>query len=271
MGRFLLLWLLLAPVYGLGRIAVSLLFFRRMDLRFVTFCELLFVPAFQAALFCLLEPDSGRLRTALSEASRSRTVAIVAAGNLVLALLAVLSGPDSWARVWLRPVTGLQAGGAGLLLLTVAARPSSVRGDRLLLGAGVVALWAWGAAAFAGTLSGLSDRVLPAFPQALRWLTVYGAIFAALLVILLALGRVLGRHSNAAGLLLELAVALALAAAAIVVPNVFLRPIVPEPWATVAGACGLLSSGAVLAAVIEAHAAVRRATPAGALAPSAPA
>ena len=260
MRRFVGIWLLLASVYLLGRAAISLVGFRLLDLRFVTFLEVLFTPALQAALFCTLVAPAGRLRRAVRSAHRGLAAWFILTANALLVILGAVLGPGSWAQRAMRPAAGLQVGIAAILLFALAIGPAHSRGERVLFLVGALALAAWCAESFFRQLAFLPDRAAPALPQVLRWLAVYGGIFAALLALLLSLARVLERRSVASGVLLDLASVFALAAAAVVVPNIFLRPIVPEPWATVVRCCALLAAGSVLLALVEARSAERNAS-----------
>lgn len=242
MRRFLALYLLLAPVYFLARVSVSALLFQRVDLRFTAFFELLLVPALQALVLTWLA--SGRRlsgREALRAARENRFFwPLVALNVAVLVVGTVLPGMADLPR----RVAGIEALAAALLLVLFWRAGSAV--ERVLVWLVSAGLAAYGFDAFFPWIRRLPELLLPQRPQALRWLIVYGGLFILAIGGLTALGARLERRSLPAAVLLDLSVGFALVSAAVVVLNIFLRPVVLEPWASVTRACSFLSVAALL-------------------------
>ena len=128
------------------------------------------------------------------------------------------------------------------------------RWARLTFGAFAVVVFALGLAGIWPWLERAPDLVFSgrwaAVPIVLRWLAVYGSAFAIATGLTLAAGQLFRRRSPSLGVLCDATVALGFIVALIVVLNLFMMPIVREPWRSVALTCGSLAATLLLASAI---------------------
>jgi hypothetical protein len=236
--RFLQLWVCLAFGLTVATVAVSVLAFRRLDLRYQTFLELLFIPTFQAAIVGWLTAAFGpaRVLRAIRETVSHRLVVVVlavdaaflVAGWLVRAepFIGIVGAATLHVR-W----AGLKALAAAALTLAAVPRRDT-RGAQTWLCLGAASLLVLGSNAFAPWLRGLETLVPARFPTVLNWIMVYGAVFVFAVVVALGSGGVLTRRSGLAGFYVDAAVATVCCVALLVVASFFLHPYLVEPWAS---------------------------------------
>jgi hypothetical protein len=128
-------------------------------------------------------------------------------------------------------------------------RPS----DRAGLMAFAALLFAVGSNAFVPWLPRLAEQMLAGLPLVLRWLSMYGVLSAAALILATRAAGVLRRRSQTAAVLIDASAAAAFAAAVLAVLNVYQRRYLAGVWLGVirtiasAGATFVLI-GAILAA-----------------------
>jgi hypothetical protein len=128
---------------------------------------------------------------------------------------------------------------------------------RWLMLIGVV-LCAHGVDYFMPWLAALSRPFVANWAQLFGWLLFYGPLFVLVLLLLTRLETIWNRQSVEAGFTVRYAAAFAVLGATIVGLNVFNRPYLLEPWASVAKACAYLTLTAVVAGSLTAVAAMRR-------------
>lgn len=256
MRRFLLLWVVLAVALLVVTTLVSGLAFRHIDLRYHTFLHLLIVPTAQAIVLLWVSRQI-RLRRvvpAVKQITSHRAVAAFLAADVAFLLagwlarthpLLGIAGVSSLHPTW----RAVKAVAAGLLIGVLACRRGWSAGERSRLVVVAFVATALGADAFAPWLKPLPRLLLPHLPTILRWAVVYGALFAATIVALLAAGTVLGRRSPVAKSLIGTAAGLGFSVALMAVAHVYLRPILQEPWAGIALSALSLAATLTLAGV----------------------
>jgi hypothetical protein len=257
MKRFLLLWVLLTVVLGATAVAISLVFFHHVDLRYEAFLELLLIPAFQVAILMWArnEWSPAGIATAARESCRHPLIF-----SLVLADLAILA--LAWA-LWDRPLVGIAAqpgllpswtaikiAAAGVILAALAFSPLHSTNQRAWLGLTAALALALSLATWVSWL-----RLLPALlpgklPTVLRWLAAYGTMYLLTMAAMLGTGSILSRRSRLAVFPLNAAAGFGFVVALVVAANIFLRPFIPEPWASVTRTCLSLAATGTLASTL---------------------
>ena len=148
----------------------------------------------------------------------------------------------------------LAALGATIKLLAAAAllgialgRPGWTTRDRLAVGALGATLPVLATAPWSGWPAALPGLLAPLPSPALRWFAAYGTLLAAALLLALLAAAALRRHSLAAAVALDWALALLLTAAALAALGFARRPaIAAAPWNRAAAALASLSASALL-------------------------
>lgn len=264
MRRFLLLWLVLALLVIAVGVPLSILVFHHVDLRFTNVLHFLVVPTVQATVLLWVAGHVrvGRVVSAVRETVRHPiTTTFIAADIAFLATSWLLPGHPLLgiaAESSIHPTwRAVKAIAAGLLIAGLALRRGWSVSERARLLLAAVAALALGTDSFAGWLKPLPRLLLPHLPTVLRWSAVYGTLFVLIVLVLLAAGTVLGRHSWLAASLVDTALAFGFAAALVAVANVYLRPFLVEPWASLAFAALSLAATLTLAGALLAWRASR--------------
>ena len=248
MKRLLILWLTLFPAFWLARTAVSALLWQRIDPGYPAFFQLVTIPLLQTLAIGWVTRGPGPLPLSglWREVRRDRRLLELLATDAVVLILGavfpVLPFPDIAA--------GLQMAAAGILVARLVYREDWTRleGIRLgalaaaLVGAGVVFVYDW--------LHRVTDYLLFDVPPLRRWLAVDAPLLGIGIALVLGAQPLLDRRNPTAGTALDLAVGLWLLGAAIAVLGLFGAEAPTEPWTSAAGACTLLASTALLAAVL---------------------
>jgi hypothetical protein len=260
MKRFLLVWVCLAVVMLVGTALLSLLVFKRIDLRLVALVELLVVPTLQAVvlLWASGEWSFTRLPRLAREAhGHAAVLGFLAFDAVVVALgwafysrsLLGVAAVGSLQPAW----TGVKTAGVALVAGTLAARGLRRLADRLWLGIVALAALAFAAEPFRPWLGGLATHVLPpALPTVLRWLVVYGGLFVLVMAALVHTGTVLRAGSALGAAFIDAALAVAFIAGLVTVPSIFLKPYLVEPGAAIVRTCVSLAATFTLAGLLAA-------------------
>ena len=248
--RFLSFWLVLGIAHLLARVALSLLVFRLLDLRFEYYSQLVVVPALQALALCAALPSRQRVSrwAAWTAAFREPLVAVFLAGNVVaLALAWVLRGHPWFLPAALGAAEGLAA---GILLIVLAVRRRFSAGERAwLLLAGVAAI-AYASDFAVGWIAAFPDLVLAGKRRFVRWLIVYPPLFVLAIVLLLKLEGVFRRRWPAPAQVLDAAPAFAVAGGAVVFLSFYWRPYLVEPWSSVVRTVSALAMACLFTSVL---------------------
>jgi len=254
--RFLLVWLCLAVPLVVVTAIIAVAIFRHVDVRYVTFVQLLFIPVFQALVATWVRRQWGfaHLGWALREIVRHRVIA-------VFILL------DAAFMVWvlvMNRVPFVAFGGEGSLLLLWAAAKAASAGVLVVVAAyRMSARWrqkAW-IFGFAAVLLALAAEPVLAWlgripeigfihdigPKVVRWSIVYGGLLVVALVVLFKSQSVLSERSALACFFLDLAAVFLFATALIYPMNFYLRPFLMEPWDTIVRILVSLGATAVFA------------------------
>jgi hypothetical protein len=247
MRRLIAIALLLAVVQLVVGAAVGAGLFRKVDLRFNAFLALALIPAFQAGVFMWVtrDPAARTMAAAFAVFGNRLAVAIVLADLLILALTLILA-PGMF-----RLVSGAHAlAGAAALFFTAMRRGNQARNRTWvvltatgLLLYGVSGFWNW--LALLPDLFGDSAKVL-------RWAAAYGPLFIIALAVLLLTARALEPRSLPAAGWMEIAVALLLVGAIVIVSNIFLHPFLTRPWRIVESALAWASVTSMILAAVSA-------------------
>ncbi len=259
MRRLLALWLALTATFWLGRVAIELSLFSRLDLTYRAFLELLVVPGLQAAVVAWAigrrggAPLGAPWRLALARPAWRAVLA------LDLAVLAAAwlgteagAGPQAlrFAAECSLPRAALIAKLAVAAVLLGFAGWRRMRGvaARLATLALAAALAVLAAEPATGWLAGGPQRLFPDQPPIVRWLRFYLPALLSLLLLLLAAQAALARSSPAAARAVDRALAAVLVVAGIVVGGFFLHPYLREPWLSAAWTAGYAAATALLVA-----------------------
>ena len=229
-------------------IAISVLWFRHLDLTFDYFIQLIVVPICQAIALAVASSPSHRARRGAASARLRHTrlvipVLVMDAGlfvrmaDRIACRLGYRQGATSLHVSWI----ATKAVAAALFLLVAAARayrasPLPYRwsiGDRLYL-AGFASLPARPryrcvlAVALARPGSCTQGRAV-----VLQWLASYGVLFLVWMALALKAADILRRQSPIGAFYVEAAAAMAFGCAVLLVLNAFERRFVPDPWLSV--------------------------------------
>lgn len=261
MKRLLILWLTLFPAFWLARTAASALLWQRIDPGYGAFFQLVTIPLLQTLAVGWATRGPGPLPlSGLWREVRARRLllGLLLADGLVIALGAVfhrglffslgtqgLSLPGLFA--------GAQAVAAGILTAHLAYRERWTRLEGIRLGALSAALLAWGFLLARDWLHPMTDYLLLDVPLLRRWLAVDAPLLAAGIALVFGAQPLLDRRDPAAGEALDAAVGLWLLGAGFAVLGLFGVESPAEPWASLSGACRLLSGTALLAAALLAQ------------------
>ncbi|HEX6864677.1 MAG TPA: hypothetical protein VF414_17735 [Thermoanaerobaculia bacterium] len=251
MKRLLILWLTLFPAFWLAQTAASALLWQRIDSGYGAFFRLVTIPLLQTLAVGWVTrgpgplPLSGLWREARADRRLLELLAVDAVALLLGAVFPVLPFPDVAA--------GLQMVAAGILVARLVYRGDWTRLGGIRLGALAAALVAAGVVFVYDWLHRLTDYLLFDVPPLERWLAVDAPLLAIGIALVLGAQPLLDRRNPTAGTALDLAVGLWLLGAAIAVLGLFGAEAPTEPWTSAAGACTLLASTALLAAVLLAQ------------------
>lgn len=250
--RFLRLYALLAPTFVAAGLAVSALGFATIDLRASAVAIAVVVPAVQALALLVVTGRHGAPSPALGPLLSGPWVrlalgldaALLGAGLLLTPVAPVgLAAAPSLQPAWI----GVKAFAAGALLCVAASRRQT--GDRAAPWLLAVALAALGVGLDAALpwLRHLPDqRTILFLPTVLRWLLVYGGLYAGSLWLLASLAH---RLEGAEARALDAAGALLFVAALVAVPRFFLAPeLTPASRAAVRALLSLAATALFLAA-----------------------
>ena len=283
MRRVVNLWLALLAAYWLTRAGASSLLFGRVAQGYPALVELLAIPALQAVAiaWATRQPDWSPLALAVPWRQGWRLTPLrgaLAVDAIVIA--AAWLTPAAYRPAWLAPsldaglpawLAALKLAAAAALLAAALCRPRWSARDRLAVAAVATALLALAAEPWQGWLAALPGRLGMVTPPAMRWFGGYGALLAAALVLVLQAAAALRRHSGAAALAFEWALALLLAAGGCAALGFAGRAAAataaPASWTPAAATLGSLSATALLVGAALAAAAADTAAPAPAGAP----
>lgn len=262
MRRFLQLWICLAPPLVVTTLAVSVIGFRHLDLRFVTFVHALLIPTFQAAVVTWVEGRWGLSR--LVWAARETVNRRLIAGLVVLDASFLCLG------VAMREHTVLGVIGNSSLHLRWAAVKTLLAGALLVATAvswrqgGSARIWvvslaglaiAVASGAFVPWLKDLPELIQGAGPVVVRWILVYGGLSVLALMVLSHVAARVHRGSPLAAFYVDVVSACAFLVTVICAVNIFLRPFLAQPWIGVVtvlastGATALLVASTLLYSV----------------------
>jgi hypothetical protein len=253
MKRFFLIWLACWVVNLLATLAISVGWYRHVDLRFETFAANQIVPALQAAVlgWLLSRPDwragvvhlRAALRHPLAQIVLLLDVAVIGASlyahdHPLIGIARESPGPPVWLATKL--------GAAGLALLVCAWRTgwrpwSWVATALVLIGLAVETSWRWDEA--------LVSLAWPGLPTAWRWLLLDIPAFCVIVWLVLraaddAPPNVPARAWMSAALVIFGVVAV------IAGVSWFLRPFFVEPWGTLARVAASISASCLLVAAL---------------------
>jgi len=248
--RFLIFWLVLGIVQLLVGGGISLFLFRFLDLGFEFFAQLFLVPAFQALLLCAALPDTPLVsrRTAWMAAWGEPWIAVF----LIVDMLVIVLAWGLRGHPWFLPrsLAAIQAFAAGLLLVALArGRRFSSRERAWLLAAGVGVL-AYSLDFIFGWIAAFPDVILAGKGRLVRWLCFYPALFSMAIFFLFKVEEIFRRRWPAPAQVLDAAPAFAVAGATIVVLNIYWRPYLVEPWASLARTGSFLTVACLFASLL---------------------
>jgi hypothetical protein len=245
MTKFLRLALLLGIVQLVVGGAVAALVFKRVDLRFTAFLSLVLIPVFQAAVLLWVNRDPAtRPLFSAPRILRNPLALTLLCADAAILVLVITRMPHLQKSIF-----SAHAVLAATFLVALASRVARrLRAPLILIGTGLLlyaatAVWDW--LALLPDMLGRSATVL-------RWAAVYAPLFCLAIGVLLWCAAALARQSLAAAGWLEIATALLLLSALIVVSNVFFHPFLVEPWKTIRAVTSYASVTAMLLAAITA-------------------
>jgi hypothetical protein len=255
MRRFLLVWLCLALPLVVVTALIAVAIFRHVDLRYVTFVQLLFIPVFQAVVVTWVRRQWGmsRLRWAVREILRHRVIAVFILLDAVFILLGlvinripvVAVGGEASLQPWWAAAKALLA---GVLLITAACRMSALWQHKVwILGLAAIFL-GLSAEPYIPWLGRLPEIgfIHDIGPKVIRWSIVYGGLLVIALGALFKSQSVLRERSALAAFFFDLAAVLVFATALIYPMNFYLRPFLMEPWDTIVRVLVSLTATVVL-------------------------
>ena len=261
MKRLLILWLTLFPAFWLARTAASALLWQRIDHGYGAFFQLVTIPLLQtlAAGWATRGPGPLPLSWLWREVrARRLLLGLLLADGLVIALGAafhrgVFFSLATYGLSLPGLFSGAQAVAAGVLLAHLTYREKWARWEGILLGAFSAALLAWGFLLARDWLHPMTDYLLLDVPLLQRWLAVDAPLLAAGIALVFGVQPLLDRRNPAAASALNAAVGLWCLSAAFAVLGLFGVESPAEPWASLSGACMLLSATALLTAALLAQ------------------
>jgi hypothetical protein len=227
-------------------LAISILWFRHLDLTFEYFAHLIIVPVCQASVVAAASSSFRdlALRPMIRDAAtHSLTIPVLVMDAGLLSSGWLLKSDPVWGIAGAASVHGAWIGtktmAASMFFLRDAMRSRMTPLERAnewraseraqLLGfAGL--LLAAGSSAFVPWLVRLPELISAALPLVLRWLAVYGVLFAAALILAIRAADVLRRRNRTAAFLLDTATAAALASAILLVLNGYQRRYLLDAW-----------------------------------------
>ena len=256
MRRLLLVWLCLAVPLVVVTAVIAVAIFRHVDVRYVTFVQLLFIPVFQAGIVTWVRRQWGlaHLGWAVREILRHRVIAVFILLDATFILVGLVmhripavafAGEPGLQPRWAAAKALL----AGVLLIVAACRVSARWPPKVwMLGLAAVLL-GLSAEPFLPWLGRIPEIgfIRDIGPKVIRWSIVYGGLLVIALVALFKSQSILRERSALAGFFLDLAVAFTFAVALIYPMNFYLRPFLMEPWGTIVRVLVSLSATAVLA------------------------
>ena len=262
MKQLIKIWLVLFLSHLFARVTFTYLGFRRIDLRFEVFVQLILVPVFQALVlwWIVYQINPKSVLVALRGAIKERPFL----GTLLLIdCLLIAAGWSMRNRRWADLTreesvasyyTGLKGLAAGTLTIFSGWTRQWSTGERLWLFIFGIGLSAYGSDYFLGWLQPIPDLLYPEWPLLFRWVFVYGLLFLVSIAMLLKIETIWSRRFPTPALILSCATAFALLAATVVVINTFNKPYLSPPWSVFIKTCAFLSMSAVWTSVLHAHA-----------------
>jgi len=255
MRRILAFWLILFPINLVVCPAIDYLLFNHVDIRYEALVLFFVIPLAQTVALAagLGIVTWGSVILPLRTIGRSPAVGLFVLLDAVVLSVTLMPGmpesislslPDGFAS-WYMGIKALAGG-----MLVVAASLSGRWTDwnrRWLLLIGVL-LCAHGLDYFTPWLALLSRPFIARWSLLYGWLLFYGPLFVLVVLLLARLEAIWHSHSRAAGFTVRYAAAFAVIGATMVSLNVYNRPFLLEPWASVAKGCAYLTLTALLAA-----------------------
>ncbi len=249
MGRYLLVWVCLAIPLVVTTLTISTLCFHHLDVRYVTFVQLLLIPVFQAAVVTWVSGqwDLSRWVSASREAMSHRLIAPFVVLDVAFLSLGVavrgypivgIAGEGSLHPKW----AAVKALIAGAVLLGSAFRAEDGKKSRPWVVGLAGLVLAVSSAGFFPWLNHLPILIPGRGHMIIRWLVVYGGFSALGLFVLCRVSAKVRTHSPLAAFSLDLAGACFFAVAFVCSLNIFIRPFLLEPWLSIAR--GIVSIGA---------------------------
>ncbi len=264
MKRIIALWFILFVTNLLAPPAINYFIFFHVDVRYEAYVQLVVVPLAEVLV----------LAAALGLITRSVLIPLKAIGKptatglfllvdgLVL-LLTLMPGLPEWIRLdqptgFADYYIGGKAVAGGILVVWGSFHRQWTDWDRRWLMLIGVVLCAHGIDYFMPWLAALSRPFVANWALLVGWLLFYGPLFGVVILLLARLETIWNRHSAEAGFMVRYAAMFAVVGATIVALNVFNRPYLLEPWASVAKACAYLTLTAVVAGSLTTAAAMWR-------------
>jgi len=241
MGRFLLVWMCLAIPLVVTTLTISTLGFRHLDVRYVTFVQLLVIPVFQAVVVTWVSGQWGLSRwvSAAREAMSHRWIALFVVLDVAFLSLGVaahgypivgIAGEGGLHPKW----AAVKALIAGAVLLGSAFRAEDSHKSRPWVVGLAGMVLAVSSAGFFPWLTHLPNLIPGRGHMIIKWLIVYGGLSTLGLFALCRVSAKACTHSPLAAFFFDLAGACLFAVALVCALNIFLRPFLVEPWLSIA-------------------------------------
>jgi len=259
MKRIIALWFILFVANLVAYPAINYLVFNHVDARYEAYVQLVVVSLAEAVVLAAALGLITRRSVLLPLSVMGKPTAaglFLWVDGLVL-LLTLMPGLPEWIRLdqpngFANYYLGAKALAGGVLVVRGSFNGQWTDWDRRWLMLIGVILAAFGFDYFMPWLAALSQPFVANWALLLGWLLFYGPLFALVLVLLARLETIWARHSAEAGFMVRYAAGSAIVGATIGALNVFNRPYLLEPWASVAKGCTYFTLSVVLAGSIVA-------------------
>ncbi len=265
MKRIIALWFIFFVTNLLARPAINYFIFYHVDVRYEAYVQLVVVPLAEvlvmAAALGLITRRS--VLIPLKAIGKPTAAGLFLLVDGLVLLLTLMPGLPEWIRLdqptgFANYYIGGKAVAGGILVVWGSFHRGWTDWDRRWLMLIGVVLGAHGIDYFMPWLAALSRPFVAHWAQFYGWLFFYGPLFVLVLLLLTRLETIWNRQSAEAGFMVRYAAMFAVAGATIVALNVFNRPYLLEPWASVAKACAYLALTAVVAGSLAATVALWR-------------
>ncbi len=265
MKRIIALWFIFFVTNLLARPAINYFVFNHVDVRYESYVQLVVVPLAEALVLAaalgLITRRS--VLIPLKAIGKPTSAGLFLLVDGLVLLLTLMPGLPEW--IGLDQPTGFanyyiggKAVAGGILVVWGSFHRGWTDWDRRWLMLIGVVLCAHGIDYFMPWLAALSRPFVANWALLVGWLLFYGPLFGVVILLLTRLETIWNRHSAEAGFMVRYAALFAVVGATIVALNVFNRPYLQEPWASVAKACAYLAVTAVVAGSLTAAAAMWR-------------